>query len=239
MDQKVLKTEAVRVQKFCSDAGICSRRTAEEWIRARRLTLNGRVVTLGDKMTENDVLLFDKKLLKKNGDKKTKVLAFYKPRKIEVTMSAQEDTKTLLDFDFGTERVFPIGRLDKDSEGLLLLTNDGVLGNRVAHPSFGKEKEYLVFMNKEFDHNFLRAMEKGVKIDRRVTAPCKIFRIEPKIFRIILSEGRNRQIRKMCEVLGYKVLRLMRIRIAHIKLGEMKPGKWRILSTTELWGFDR
>ncbi|MCF7918251.1 rRNA pseudouridine synthase, partial [Candidatus Gracilibacteria bacterium] len=213
--------------------GVCSRRHAEDLIRAGRIFMNGKKALLGDKTSgKEDVLVDGKKIQIKH--LKKKVIAFYKPRGVECTLSPNRGAITLLDFDFGSERIFPIGRLDKDSHGLLLLTNDGDLGNALAHPSFEQEKEYLVVIKGIVTEDILKKLKAGIIVNGKQTVPCHIEGVGKEIFRFILHEGRNRQIRKMCEAVGLEVKDLLRIRVGNVSLGEMREGKWRILSDREV-----
>ncbi len=225
--------ENIRIQKFLSQKGIFSRRETEKFIREKRIKVNGEIIKLGKKVSEKDIISIDGETIEIKKRIKKIVIAFYKPRGIESTLKKLIDSKTLADFDFKV-RVFPIGRLDKDSQGLLLLTNDGDLANKLAHPRYQKEKEYLVAVDKKITKAFLLKMEKGVFIDKYKTKNCELEQIESKIFKIIMKEGRNRQIRKMCKILGYEVKDLLRIRVGSCKLGELKKGKFRILSKKEI-----
>ena len=227
-------SEPVRVQKFLSSKGVCSRRTAEEWIRAGRLILNGNLVTLGDHMCEDDVLMLDGKSLTWQKDIPRRVLVWYKPVGIETTLARGRDgVRTLADMDFGG-RVFPIGRLDKDSRGLLLLTNDGDLANSLAHPRYEHSKVYHVTLDKPCSDADMRRLRSGVDIgDDRKTCPCEIQRIKDTLLQITLHEGRNRQIRRMCEVLGYRVQDLLRVQFCGVDLGDLPAGEWRELSDAE------
>lgn len=234
------KLEPIRIQKLLSQQGICSRRECEGWIRSQWLKINGKTASLGDRATVNDTFEVKGKPLKLSLGKKInkQVLAFYKPRGVECTLKAEEASQTLADYDFGG-RFFSIGRLDKDSHGLLLMTNDGDLANKLAHPRYQKEKEYLVKVDKKITPSFLKLMAGGVEIEGVKTLKCKVDQRENKIFSIILTQGRNRQIRKMCEALGFTVMDLLRIRVGNIFLGEMKAGKWRVLSDVELKGLKK
>lgn len=231
--------EKVRLQKFLSQQGFFSRREAEEMIRKKRLTINGQLATLGDKACMGDIICLDGNCLEFSKTIKKIVLAFYKPRGVESTWEKDSETRTLADYDF-KQRVFNVGRLDKDSHGLLLLTNDGELANQLMHPKYKKEKEYLVVLNKEFDVNFLKKMSNGIVLSKhKTTKKCFVEKVEPKIFRIILTEGQNRQIRRMCESLDYKVLDLLRIRMGKVYLGDLKEGKYRYLSEIEIKGLKK
>jgi len=222
-----------RIQKFLSEQGICSRRKAEELIRNGDILVNNKKVVLGCKVEGAETITIKGETVITKTPKKI-VLAFHKPKGIESTLKNELGGKTLADFDFG-QRVFPIGRLDKDSRGLLLLTNDGDLGNKLAHPRYQHEKEYLVTVDKKLTPAVIKHLGSGkIKIDEKNVLTCEVEQIAEKTFSIILKEGKNRQIRKMCETCDLQVKDLIRIRIGNINLDEIKPGKFRVLSTIEL-----
>ncbi len=223
----------IRLQKHLSEQGICSRREAEQMIQNKRIKINGKIALLGDKISPNDIVEIDNEV-QKTKKVKTLIIAFNKPKKVESTLKEIKNCKTLANFNFGQTRVFPIGRLDKDSRGLLLLTNDGELSNRLMHPRYKQEKEYLITVDRKIDHSDLKRFENGIDIDGKITHKCKTEQIENKTFRVTLTEGRNRQIRKMCSNLQYKVIDLIRIRQGNIHLGELKAGKHRIINEKEL-----
>lgn len=225
--------EKIRVQKFLSQKGLFSRRETEALIREGRMLIDGEKAILGDRVTDESIIAIDGDPIEVKKKIKRIVIAFYKPKGVESTLKAIEGVKTLVDFDFKA-RVFPIGRLDKDSHGLLLLTNDGELSNKLAHPSYQKEKEYLVVVDRDVKKTFLTEISKGLLIDKYQTKPCFAELVEPTIIRMILTEGRNRQIRKMCLALGYKVRDLLRIRVGVCQLGELKEGRFRVLSEKEI-----
>lgn len=222
-----------RLQKFLSEQGICSRRQAEDWIREGKLRVDGKKSMLGDKVTGTEtVTLEGKKLVFKSPEKV--VFAFYKPIGVESTLSNEHGGKTLANFNFGL-RVFPIGRLDKDSRGLLLLTNDGELGNKLAHPRYEHEKEYLVTVDKTLSPMTIQKLSSGkILLDRKRVAPCMVEKLDSKRFKIVLREGRNRQIRRMCDVCGFLVMDLFRVRVGTLLIGEMKPGEFRKLVPEEM-----
>ena len=218
----------IRVQKFLSQKGLYSRRQVEEFIRGKRLRINKRVATLGDRVSEKDVISLDGKKIVIPEAVKRIVLAFNKPKGIETTLNeSAEGNKTLLDVDFGVGRVFPIGRLDKDSHGLLLLTNDGDLANKLMHPRYEKEKIYLVKLNKKIVHKDLMKLRTGISLNGKKTAPCQIENLENNGLKITLKEGRNRQIRRMFGMFNYEVLDLKRIKFGIIDLEDLKMGQWR------------
>jgi len=222
-------TELIRVQKYLSQKGICSRRQAEAHIRAGRLSVEGKKLTLGDRVEPGALIMLDGKPIDIPEEVEPVLLAFYKPRGVESTLKAIEGSKTLADFDFGG-RVFPVGRLDKDSHGLLLLTNDGELANKLMHPRYEKEKEYLVQTHKKMDPKDVMTLEAGMMLDEKKTAPCKVSILNDDTIAMVLKEGRNRQIRRMCVALGYEVTDLLRIRVGKVYLKDLKPGDVRPLS---------
>ncbi len=226
-------TTKIRLQKLLSEQGICSRRDAEDLIRKGKIKINGQIATLGDRADFSDKIEIKGSVLKLKKPEFI-VMAYHKPKGVECTLKEIPGQTTLADIDFGAVRVFPIGRLDTLSRGLLLLTNDGELANRLMHPRYDHKKEYLVTVSKEFSGEVLQKMGRGVIIDGKKTRKCEVEKIMPKIFRIVLREGRNRQIRKMCEAFDLKVVDLVRIQVEKIKLGELPEGKWRILSETEV-----
>jgi pseudouridine synthase len=223
----------MRLQRFLSNVGFCSKRQGEKYIRAGKILVNGKKATLGDKVSGNEDIVIDGQtlLVKKSPEKK--VLAFYKPKGVECSLTPNGDVKTLLNFDFGVDRVFPVGRLDKESHGLLLLTNDGVLGNRLARPSFEHEEEFLLVAKGEITSELVFQLSQGIKLGKKKTAPCHVEQTEDNMLRFILHDGRNRQIRMMCEKVGLQVNDLMRIRVGKISLQELRTGEWRILKDTE------
>ncbi len=222
-------TEKIRVQKYLSQKGICSRRQAETYIRAGRLSVDGDVLTLGDRVLPGTLIMMDGAPLDIPDEVAPVLLAFYKPRGVECTLKPLEGLKTLANFDFGG-RVFPIGRLDKDSHGLLLLTNDGDLANKLMHPRYEKEKEYLVQLHKKIEPKAVMALEEGILLEDKKTAPCKVQVINEMTIAMTLKEGRNRQIRRMCTSLGYEVIDLLRVRVGKVHLKDLKPGDMKPLS---------
>ncbi len=225
----------MRLQKFLSSAGICSRRKGEEHIRAGDVTVNGQVVTeLGTKVDpEADHVTF------KGADvhlvQSALYIALNKPRGY-VTSCEQPGERIVVDLLDIPERVFPVGRLDKDSTGLLLLTNDGPLHNRLSHPSFDHEKEYEVTVGKPIPDGALAAMAKGMPMMGRKTRPAEVERLSATRFRMVLKEGRNRQIRRMVRKVGSHVTDLKRVRVANIRLGDLPEGGWRHLTAAERKG---
>lgn len=227
----------MRLNKYLSEAGVCSRREADRLIESGRVSVDGRKAVPGMQVEEGQTVRVGKKVIQSGREKI--VLAVYKPVGIVCT----EDRKVkgnIIRFLKYPERVTYAGRLDKDSEGLLLMTNDGELINRIMRARYGHEKEYKVTVNKEVTEAFLAGMSQGVRIRDKekgideVTRPCRAEKIGKYTFSIVLTQGLNRQIRRMCVALGYKVTRLVRVRVMNIELGNMKPGEYRKLNEQEL-----
>jgi len=224
-------TAGMRINKYLSERGLCSRREADSWVEAGRVTINGAVAALGTKVQPGDTLRVDGRPI--GAEKKHVYLALHKPVGIECTTDLRV-ADNVIAFVSHRERIFPIGRLDKMSEGLLLLTNDGDIVNELLRARNGHEKEYLVTVDRPVTDDFIRGMASGVEILDRITAPCRVYRVGKHMFRIILTQGLNRQIRRMCEVFGYTVRRLIRVRFASIRLEGLASGQWRNLTRTEL-----
>jgi len=224
----------MRLQKYLAHAGLCSRRKAEEYILAGRIKINGITISeLGTKVDPSDSIFFDDKPVLLRIEQPKIYLALNKPEGY-VTSCSQKKTKIVMDLiDIG-ERIYPVGRLDKDSKGLILLTNDGELHNKLSHPSFDHEKEYIVTTVDPVSDKALRSMAEGVMIDKVKTRNATVKRISDQQFSIVLKEGRNRQIRKMVQRTGNEVDTLLRIRIANIHLGKLKEGTWRYLTQAEI-----
>ena len=229
----------MRLNKFISESGLCSRREADELIIQQRVTLNGEIAVTGAKWLEGMSVLVDGNIVKLKPTTKNKRKHIYivlnKPAGITCTTD-EAIAGNIINFVDHKERIFPIGRLDKNSEGLILMTSNGDIVNQILRSENKHEKEYLVGVNKPVNDVFLRAMARGVRIHRQVTLPCKVSKLAKYGFRIVLTQGLNRQIRLMAEVLGYKVVQLRRTRIVNVKLGTLKPGVWRNLSDSELSG---
>jgi len=223
----------MRLQKFLSAAGVCSRRKGEEYIQAGKITVNGNVANqLGSRVdTDKDRVEFQGKLV--SLVQKEVYIALHKPMGY-VTSCNQKNQKIVLDLIGVKERVYPVGRLDKDSTGLLLLTNDGSLHQKLSHPSYDHEKEYDVSVELPISDRDLQRMSEGLSILGRKTRSALVTRRSEKRLQIILKEGRNRQIRRMVEKIGNRVTKLKRVRIANISLGELKVGKWRYLTRNEI-----
>jgi len=229
----------MRLNKFLSSIGFCSRRQADKYIENGKIYIDDSVAGLGTELYDKQKVYFEKTYIGQIDDLNLKqriVLAVNKPRGIVCTSSDKDRAENIVDFINYPLRIYPVGRLDKDSEGLLLMTNDGSLVNALMKAKNHHEKEYIVEVNKNIDEAFLQAMSSGVYIKelKVKTRKCYIEKISEKSFKIILTQGLNRQIRRMCESLGFKVLRLRRIRIVNITLGKLKTGEYRKLSKTEL-----
>ncbi len=222
-----------RINKYLSEIGFCSRRAADQLIDENRVTINGKVPEMGTKVKDGDVVAVNGKVVSGQQEQKPIYIALNKPRGIVCTTDQKREKNNIVDFINYPQRIFPIGRLDKASEGLILLTNDGDIVNKILRARNNHEKEYIVTVNKPISKTFLEKMASGVPILDTVTRPCEIEMIDPKRFRIILTQGLNRQIRRMCEYLGYDVKRLKRVRIMNIKL-DTKVGEWRNLQPDEL-----
>jgi len=221
-----------RINKYLSEVGYCSRRAADKLIEQGRVTINGKVPIMGTKIVDGDKVCVDGKAVIKAKEAAV-YIALNKPTGIVCTTDTRVEKDNIIDYLNYPKRVFPIGRLDKASEGLILLTNDGDIVNKILRARNNHEKEYIVYVNKKINADFVRKMSQGIPILDTVTRPCKIKKIGENCFKIILTQGLNRQIRRMCEYLGFKVTKLKRIRIMNIKL-DMKVGEYRNLSTAEL-----
>jgi 23S rRNA pseudouridine2604 synthase len=221
------------LNKYISETGACSRRQADQWIEAGRVTLNGVRAHLGLKVEADDEVRVDGELI--GARKKPVYIALNKPAGITCTTETHVEDN-IVDFVGHPERIFPVGRLDKDSEGLILLTNDGDIVNEILRSENEHEKEYLVRVNRPITDLSLGMLASGVKIMGVTTKPCKVTRVGREDFCIILTQGLNRQIRRMCSALGYRVERLRRVRIINIDLGTLAPGEWRYLSDEEVAG---
>lgn len=220
----------MRINKFFTQQGICSRREADGLIQEGRVTINGRVAKLGDQVGQHDVVARDGQIVEWRN---TPVyIKYHKPVGVTTT-SESHVRRNIIDEVAHPARIFPIGRLDKDSSGLILLTNDGDIVNAILRVEHGHEREYYVDTDRDFDRNFLARMAAGVVILGKKTQPCLMQRLGPKRFSIVLTEGRNRQIRRMCRQLGYRVVALHRVRIMHVTVQGLSPGQWKDLSAEE------
>jgi len=223
----------MRINKYISETGICSRREADQWIESKRVTINGVIAQLGATVESGDDVRVDGKPL---GSKKESVyIVLNKP--VGITCTTEKHIKgNVVDFVNHRERIFHIGRLDKDSQGLIFLTNDGDIVNKILRAENNNEKEYIVTVNKPITREFIQGMSGGVKILGTKTKPCKVTQISDRVFRIILTQGLNRQIRRMCQAFEYSVTKLERIRIMNVELDDLKIGQWRNLTKDELNG---
>lgn len=224
---------SISLNKYISDTGRCSRREADRLIAAGKVLLNGVVAKPGNRVFAEDIVIVDGHKIQKENLPKRIYLAFNKPRGIICTTD-QTIKDNIIDYISYPERIFPIGRLDVPSEGLIFLTNDGNIVNKILRAGNQHEKEYIVKVNKEITPEFILKMSSGIPILDTVTNPCKVEQINPTTFKIILTQGLNRQIRRMCEFLNYGVLALQRIRIMNIKLDNLNPGQWRNLTKKEI-----
>jgi len=224
----------VRLNKYLSESGACSRREADEFISEGRVTINGAPAVLGTQVNDGDEVKLDGDIVG-GARKKTRPVYIALNKPVGITCTTERHVAgNIVDFVNHPERVFPIGRLDKDSEGLILLTNDGDIVNEVLRAEHEHEKEYVVGVDRSFDDDFIAAMSRGVRLSDATTKPCKLRRLGGRVFAITLTQGLNRQIRRMCEACGYTVETLQRVRIMHIKLGELPLGRWRQLNEAEI-----
>jgi 23S rRNA pseudouridine2604 synthase len=231
LTSQVDDSEAVRINKFLSEAGVCSRREADRHIEEGKVKIDGVIAQMGSKVTKDNIVTFCDKPVKK--EEKLVLIAFHKPEGIVCTTDHSEPDN-IIDYIGYNMRIYPIGRLDKDSEGLILLTNDGNIVNKILRAENNHEKEYIVTVNKDISLEFLKKMASGVPILDTVTKPCKVNQIDKYTFNIILTQGLNRQIRRMCETLGYRVTNLRRVRIMNIQLGRLKTGDYRNVTEREI-----
>lgn len=229
-----MEEKLTRLNKYLSEAGYCSRRAADKLIKEGRVTINGSVPEMGTKVTENDVVAVDGKIIKKKDTKRT-YLAFNKPVGIVCTTDTRVEKDNIIDYINYHKRIFPIGRLDKPSEGLILLTDDGDIVNKILRASNNHEKEYVVTVDKPISQTFINRMSGGIYIEDlgKTTKKCKFKKINSHTFSIILTQGLNRQIRRMCEYLNYEVQTLKRTRIMNIML-DVPVGSYRELTPSEL-----
>lgn len=222
----------MRINKYISETGFCSRRETDRLIAAGRITINGKVCVKGAEVEAEDIVLIDGKEIPQV-DRQPVYLALNKPIGIVCT-AAQQVEGNIIKYVNYPSRIFAVGRLDKASEGLILLTNDGEIVNKMMRSEHNHEKEYVVTVDKPVTDEFIRMMSQGVEILDVITKPCKVYRHSENVFRIILTQGLNLQIRRMCKALGYRVLKLERIRIMNITLDQLERGEWRHLEKHEL-----
>lgn len=224
---------AVRINKFISESGICSRREADKYIEKGQVLVNGKRAEIGTLVSKSDKVLVNGLLIESKAEEDFVLLAFNKPRGI-VSTTEKGVRDNIVDYIGYHERIFPIGRLDKDSQGLILLTNDGDIVNKILRAGNSHEKEYVVTVNRPVTDEFVQRMSSGVPVLGEVTRKCKVEKISEFIFRIILVQGLNRQIRRMCEYFGYEVEKLERVRIMNISLKGIGLGDWRLLEEQEM-----
>ncbi|GAB5557344.1 MAG: 23S rRNA pseudouridine(2604) synthase RluF [Schleiferiaceae bacterium] len=225
-------SDLVRINKYLSEVGYCSRREADRLIEEGRVTLNGKPLVMGTKKGPNDLVRVDGKVIEaKKSD--FIYLAFNKPVGIVCTTDRKREKRNIIDYINHPERIFPIGRLDKPSEGLIFLTNDGDIVNKILRAKNHHEKEYIVKVNRPITDEFIQKMGNGVPILGQTTRKCTVEKINALTFRIVLTQGLNRQIRRMCEYLGYEVKKLRRVRIMNVEL-DLPVGKWRNLTPNEV-----
>lgn len=231
-----MSDQSISLNKYISSTGICSRREADKWIEAERVKINDQIAKRGNRVNEGDSVTIDgQPLISKP---KLVYIALNKPPGITCTTDLK-DKDNIIDFVNHPKRIFPIGRLDKPSSGLILLTNDGDIVNKILREENNHEKEYIVTTNRLVTPDFVAKMSSGVPILDTITKKCVVTKKGKKTFSIILTQGLNRQIRRMCEYLGYKVVSLKRVRIMNIQLGELKPGKWRDLTEHEFKALEK
>ena len=223
--------KSTNLNKYISSSGICSRREAEKFIKEGRITINGKPTQLGNRVGKKDVVKFDGRLVKPKNQ--TLYIALNKPVGIVSTTDDREPNNIVKHVNY-PERLFPIGRLDKPSEGLIFLTNDGDIVNKILRAGNNHEKEYFVTVNKTITDSFIEKMGNGIPILGTVTKKCLVEKVSAKIFKIILTQGLNRQIRRMCEYLDYEVTKLKRTRIMNVELGYLQAGDWRELTEDEM-----
>ena len=225
----IQRKKIMRLQRFLSSVGFCSKRQGEKFLRAGKILVNGRTAVLGDTVSGDEDIAVDGQRISVKQSPGRKVLIFHKPRGVECSLTVNGSTKTLLDFEFGADRVFPVGRLDKDSHGLLLLTNDGALGNRLARPSCEHEEEYLLVVRGEITPEVLARFCQGVSEGEKKTVPFRVLQEEVHTLRVVLHEGRTRLLRKMCAAAGLQVDDLLRVRVGRIVLQGLGEGEWTAL----------
>ena len=224
---------AIRINKYLSESGYCSRRVADRLIEEGKITINGKIPRKGTKVEEDDQVEVEGQRIEKSKKQKKIYLAFNKPVGIVCTTDRRVEPLNIIDFINYPSRIFPIGRLDKDSEGLIFLTNDGNIVNKILRSRNNHQKEYIVVVNRPINKDFIQSMSNGVKILNTKTKNCFVKQLGLKKFKIILTQGLNRQIRRMCESLGYRVLSLKRVRIMNIKL-DLPKGQYREFTKEEI-----
>ncbi|MCR5703340.1 MAG: pseudouridine synthase [Eubacterium sp.] len=230
LKKELNKEEAIRINKYLGDAGVCSRREADRLVEQQKILVNGIPAVMGQKVSIEDEIIVNGKPVER--EREHILIAFNKPVGIECT-SDLTNPDNIIDYIGYPKRIYPIGRLDKNSQGLILLTNDGSLVNKILKASNYHEKEYVVTVDKPVTEEFLKTMSEGVKILDQVTRPCTVTKVSKHTFRIVLTQGLNRQIRRMCDALGYHVQKLKRIRIMNIQLENLPKGSYRDVTDEE------
>jgi len=229
---------ATRINKYLSEAGYCSRRVADRLIEEGKVSINGEVSKIGTKVDEEDYVEVKGQRIEKSKKQKNVYLAFNKPVGIVCTSDKRVEPDNIIDYINYPTRIFPVGRLDKPSEGLIFLTNDGDIVNKILRARNNHEKEYIVSLNRPINRDFIQSMSNGVEILGTITKNCFVKKLGQKTFKIVLTQGLNRQIRRMCESLGYRVLSLKRVRIMNIKL-DIPTGKYREFTEEEILELNR
>ena len=229
---------ATRINKYLSEVGYCSRRRADKLIKEGKVIINGKIPEIGTKVEDDDQVVVEGQRIEKSKKQKNIYLAFNKPVGIVCTTDRRVEPDNIIDFIKYPKRIFPVGRLDKLSQGLIFLTNDGDIVNKILRARNNHEKEYIVSVNRPINEDFIQSMSNGVQILDTLTKSCIVKQLGPKKFKIILTQGLNRQIRRMCESLGYRVKSLKRVRIMNIKL-DLPTGKYRDLTKQELLELNR
>jgi len=230
-----MEQSSISLNKYISSTGICSRREADKWIDAGRVRINGKKAAKGNRVEPGDSVTIDGKTLRSK--KKPVYLLFHKPPGVTCTTD-RKDKDNIIDFIKYEKRIFPIGRLDKPSSGLIIMTNDGDMVNRILRKENMHEKEYIVKVDRPMNKNFLNKMSKSIPMLGTRTIPAVVTRLSTQVFSIVLIQGLNRQIRRMVEYCGYKVVSLKRIRIMHLELGDLPSGKWRPITREEMKELD-
>ena len=230
---KKANEDSISINKYVAQLGLCSRREADRWIDAGRIRINGQIAQKGNRVKPTDTVSIDEESVQKTPKKKHTYIILNKPEGITSTTNKSDKTN-IIDFIGHQKRIFPVGRLDKASTGMILLTSDGDIVNKILRESNNHEKEYYVEVDRNITKEFLTNMRNGIYIGGKKTKKCKVEKIGKMSFSITLTQGLNRQIRRMCETQRYRVKVLHRVRIMHILLGKLKPGKWRNLTPNEL-----
>ena len=224
-----------RINKYLSSHGVCSRREADRMVAEGRVLVDGKTAVMGEMVDDSNTICIDGRQISSASPEQI-IIAFNKPVGIVCTTKDRHNKNNIVDYIGYTQRVYPVGRLDKESDGLILLTNDGDMMDRILRSVNGHEKEYIVSVNRPINDTFIRRMSEGIYLEEleRTTKKCVVRKVSDRTFRIILTQGLNRQIRRMCDALGYKVTKLTRIRIMNIELGELAVGQYRELTESEV-----